>query len=153
MVVLSKILPLVVIGAGLLFAANIFSRPAAATASARALGQTGYSVGASLSSVGTGAAHLGSGIGKGIAGLLQPAWEIKNLFTSVSNSVAGAANTSPVAQNQGHWHGSDEHGQTTTFQSGAAIPSVITWGSGQTASVPLGQAARDWYEKLGVSVS
>jgi hypothetical protein len=161
MVVLSKILPLVAIGAGLLFAANIFSRPAAATASAQALGATGYSIGSSLSSVGTGASHLGSGIGKGLAGLLQPAWEIKNLFTSLSNSVAGSANTSPVAQNEGreseygsHYHGSDEFGRTTTTQLMKDNPaSTITWSNGSSATVPLGQAAKDWYESLGVSVT
>ena len=156
MVILSKILPLVLIGAGLLFAANIFSRPAAASASASALGETGYSIGSSLSSVGTGVAHLGSGIGKGLAGLLQPAWEIKNLFASFSNNVAGSANVSPVAQNEGNitctsvkcWDSSINPDTQATVPS-----STITWTSGATAQVPLSQAAKDYYKNLGVSVT
>ena len=128
MVVLSKILPLVALGAGLLFAANIFSRPAAASASARALGESGFAIGSSLSSVGTGASHLGGGIGQGLAGLLQPFWEIKNLLATpiFDSNVAGSANISSVAQSSGE----------TNRGISRPTSNTITWSGGTTSTSP-----------------
>ena len=145
MVVLSKILPLVLIGAGLLFAANIFGRPAAASASASALGETGTAIGGTLSSIGSGVSALGGGIGSGLSGLLQPAWEIKNLFTAFSNNVAGSANVSPVAQDEGQ----------TVQTINRPSSSTITWSSGKTATVAqaLSPAAKAYYGSLGVAVN
>jgi hypothetical protein len=137
--IFSKILPLLALGVGILFLGNALSRPASATLTAGALGETGSAFGGTLSSIGTGAADLGSGVGKGLAGLFQPFWEVKNLLGVIpSPNVAGSANVSVAAQQQAGNKGS----------------STITWSSGTSASVPsLSAAARSYYSARGVSVT
>ena len=76
MVVWSKIIPLVAVGAGLLFLINAFTRPAHASQTAGAIQESISSLGTAGASIQT----LGRGIGGGIAGLFQPLWEISNLF-------------------------------------------------------------------------
>jgi len=140
--VLSKILPLLALGVGVIFLGNALTRPASATLTAGAIGETGASIGSTLSSLGSGASDLGSGVGSGLAGLLKPIWEVKNLInlpSEVQNTnVSGAANSSAVAQSEG--------GNTTS--------STITWSSGTSRSVPsLSAAAKSYYSSRGVSVT
>ena len=137
--ILSKILPLLAIGVGVIFLGNALTRPASASLTAGALGETGSALGGTLSSLGIGASDLGSGVGKGLAGLFQPFWEVKNLLGVIpSPNVAGSANVSVAAQQQAGNKGS----------------STITWTNGTSASVPsLSAAAKSYYSARGVSVT
>jgi len=94
MVVISKILPLLAAGLGLVFLVNAITRPAHAQQTAGALSSTFGSLG----SAGSAIAGLGQGIGSGLAGLFQPIWEVSNLFERFSSLAVGSANVSPVAQ-------------------------------------------------------
>ena len=137
--ILSKILPLLAIGVGVIFLGNALTRPASASLTAGALGESGSALGGTLSSLGIGASELGSGVGKGLAGLFQPFWEVKNLLGVIpSPNVAGSANVSVAAQQQAGNKGS----------------STITWSNGTSASVPsLSAAAKSYYSARGVSVT
>ena len=98
-------------------------------------------IGNTLSTLGIGAGDLGSGVGKGLAGLLQPFWEVKNLLGVIpSPNVAGSANVSAAAQTQAGNTGSQ----------------TITWSNGYSASLPAGSlsaAAKSYYAARGVSVT
>ena len=151
--ILGKILPIAVIGAAIIYFGNIISRPAAASASASAFGETGSALGRVLSNLGSGAAELGIGIGEGGVGLFKPFWEVKNLMASVpvvyDSNVAGAANSSAVAQSEGETHVHMAGNIQTTPSA-----STITWSGGTTATVPtLSAAAQTYYRNLGVSVT
>ena len=156
MVVWSKILPIAAIGVGLLFLSNAFTRPAAATDTARALTAQVSTLGAA----GTNIQTFGRGVGGGLAGLLQPVWEVSNLIERFSTLASGSANVGPVSQELGGY-ASYPTSPTYTTSSGTDSPtptasptSTITWSSGQTATVPtLSAAAKSYYSKLGVSVS
>jgi len=146
--IFSKILPIALICGAILYFGNIISRPAAASASASAFGETGSAIGRVLSNLGSGASELGIGIGEGGVGLLKPLWEVKNLMAMVpvvyDSNVAGAANSSAVAQSEGE----------TVRNVSRPSSSTITWSGGTTASVPsLSAAARSFYAARGVSVS
>ena len=146
--IFSKILPIAAIGAGILFLGNMLSRPAAASASAGALSETGSAIGNVLSNLGSGASDLGIGLGEGGVGFLKPVWEIKNLMATVpvvyDSNVAGAANSSAVAQSEGE----------TVRNVNRPTSSTITWSGGTTATVPtLSAAARSFYAARGVSVT
>ena len=141
---LGKIIPIALIGAAVLYLGNIMGRPAEASASAGALGDTGSAIGRVLSNLGSGASELGIGIGEGGAGLLKPFWEVKNLMATVpvvyDATVAGAANSSAVAQSEG--------------EGSRPSSSTITWSGGTTATVPtLSAAAKSFYASRGVSVT
>ena len=145
---LGKILPIAAVGAAILFLGNIFSRPASASASAGALGETGSALGSTLSSLGSGLSDLGIGLGEGGVGLFKPFWEVKNLMATVpvvyDAAVAGAANSSAVAQSEGE----------TVRNVSRPSSSTITWSGGTTATVPsLSAAARSFYAARGVSVT
>ena len=145
---LGKILPIAALGAAILFLGNIFSRPAEASASAGALGETGSAIGDVLSSIGSGLSDLGTGAGEGGVGLFKPFWEVKNLMATVpvvyDANVVGAANSSAVAQSQGE----------TVRNVSRPSSSTITWSGGTTATVPsLSAAARSYYSARGVSVT
>jgi len=154
--IISRILPLVALGLGVAFLGNIFTRPAEATKGAAAFYTTGSAVTTTLANLGTSAKTLGEGTGAGLAGLLKPLWEIKNLLNY--GAVAGTANSSPVAQSQG-----TESITCNSFKCWASSidpdrppeqkNQTITWSSGTSATVPLSQAAVDYYKKLGVSVT
>jgi len=156
MVVWSKILPIAALGVGLMFVANAFTRPAAATSTARALTEQ-INV---LGRAGTNIRDFGVGIGGGVAGLMQPLWEVSNLVERFSSLSSGAANVSPVSQELGGY-ASFPTSPTYTTSSGTDSPSptssptsTISWSSGQTATVPsLSAAAKSFYSKLGVGVS
>ena len=156
MVVWSKIVPLAALGVGILFLANAFSRPAAATSTARALTEQVSVLGAAGSNI----RQLGQGVGGGLSGLFQPLWEVSNLIERFSTLSTGAANVSPVSQTLGGYATSPSS-PTYTTSTGTDSPtptasptSTITWSSGQTATVPtLSAAAKSYYSKLGVSVS
>jgi len=137
--IFSKILPLVAVAIGVIFLGNALTRPASASLTAGAVGETGSAIGGTLSSLGIGAADLGIGTGKGLAGLFQPFWEVKNLLGVIpSPNVAGSANVSAAAQTQAGNKGSQ----------------TITWSSGASASVPsLSAAAKSYYAARGVSVT
>ena len=144
--IFSKILPLVAVAIGVIFLGNALTRPASASLTAGAVGETGSAIGGTLSSLGIGAADLGIGTGKGLAGLFQPFWEVKNLIATpiFDSNVAGAANVSSVAQSSGETN------------QGVSRPSssTITWSGGTTRSVPtLSAAAKSFYSARGVSVT
>ena len=146
--IIGKILPIAALGAAILYFGNIISRPAEASASAGALGETGSAIGRVFSNLGSGAAELGIGIGEGGVGLLKPFWEVKNLMATVpviyDANVVGAANSSAVAQSQGE----------TNRGVNRPSSSTITWSGGTTATVPsLSAAARSYYSARGVSVT
>jgi|TARA_B100001167_G_C16769155_1_gene306051 hypothetical protein len=143
---LSKILPIVALGVGVIFLGNALTRPASASATATALGQTGSALSGTLGSLGGAAQGLGEGVGSGVVGLLKPFWEIKNLIATpiFDSNVAGAANVSSVAQSSGETN------------RGVSRPSssTITWSGGTTRSVPtLSAAAKSFYASKGVSVT
>ena len=156
MVVWSKILPIAALGVGLMFVANAFTRPAAATSTARALTEQVNVLGRA----GTNIRDFGVGIGGGVAGLMRPLWEVSNLVERFSSLSSGAANVSPVSQELGGY-ASFPTSPTYTTSSGtdSAQPtpsptSTVTWSSGASATLPaLSQAAKSYYSKLGVSVS
>ena len=133
MVVLSKILPLLAAGVGMLFLVNAFTRPTHASQTAGAISDTFGSLGAA----GAAAANIGQGIGSGLAGLFKPIWEVSNLVERFSSLATGAANVGPVAQET----------------AGGGSSSTITWSSGASADVPLSNEAKNWYKKIGVSVT
>ena len=97
MVVWSKILPIAALGVGILFLANAFTRPAAATDTARALTEQVSVLGAAGESI----SQFGGGIGSGLAGLFKPVWEFSNLIERFSSLSSGSANVSPVSQELG----------------------------------------------------
>ena len=144
MVVWSKILPLVAIGAAVLFFGTAISRPASARQSADAFTAAGTGLGASLSSIGQGIGDLGRGGGTGLTGLLMPLWEVKNLVYGESTQVSGSANASAVAQSEAGGAGNSSDTGSNT----------ITWSSGSTRTTPtLSSAAKSHYRSLGVKVS
>jgi hypothetical protein len=157
MVVWSKIFPIAALGVAILFVANAFQRPAAATSTARALTEQVATIGAAGQNIEV----FGRGVGGGLAGLLQPIWEVSNLIERFSTLSSGAANVSPVSQELGGY-ASYPSSPTYTTSSGTNQPtptptpstSTITWSSGQTATVPtLSAAAKSFYKNLGVGVS
>ena len=111
--------------------------------------QSALGTGAALQETGSGIASIGSGIGQslrsigsGSAKLLDPLFSLRDLV--YSSDVSGAANVSPVAQNEGE----------TNYKVSTPSSSTITWSSGTTASVPtLSPAAQSYYRSLGVSVT
>ena len=138
MVVISKILPLVALGAGLLFVINAFTRPAHASQTASALSES-VSV---LGTAGTSIADFGRGIGGGLAGLFQPVWEVSNLFERFSSLASGSANVSPVAQETTNPNnptaptytynsGSDGYGNPSAYTAGAITAHRSTGGFGR----------------------
>ena len=157
MVVWSKIFPIAALGVAILFVANAFQRPAAATSTARALTEQVATIGAAGQNIEV----FGRGVGGGLAGLLQPIWEVSNLIERFSTLSSGAANVSPVSQELGGY-ATYPSSPTYTTSSGTNQPtptptpstSTITWSSGQTATVPsLSAAAKSFYSNLGVSVT
>ena len=146
--IIGKILPIAALGAAILYFGNILSRPQEAKETASALGETGSAIGRVFSNLGSGASELGIGIGEGAVGLLKPFWEVKNLMATVpvvyDANVAGAANSSAVAQSEGE----------TVRNVSRPSSSTITWSGGTTATVPsLSAAARSYYSARGVSVT
>ena len=145
MVVLSKILPLLAAGVGILFLVNAFTRPAHASQTAGALTDTFGSIG----SAGTSIADFGKGIGSGLAVLFQPVWEIANLFEKFSSLSGGSANVSPVAQ-QGYWdngyfrQGTEPGAASTVTVSGSSsggyIASASDTGGGTLGSGSFGSS-------------
>ena len=77
---LKNILPIAAVGLGLAFVYNILNKPSAASESAGALGQTFFSIGSGLGSVGGGINDFLTGIGTGSAKLLDPLFTLKTLF-------------------------------------------------------------------------
>jgi len=117
MVVWSKIVPIAALGVGILFLANAFTRPAAATSTARALTEQISVIG----SAGSNIAQLGQGVGGGLAGLFKPVWEFSNLIERFSTLSSGSANVSPVSQTLG---GDRPSSPTYTTSSGTDSPQV-----------------------------
>ena len=70
--IISKIVPLVALGIGVLFLGNALTRPAQATQTAQALTASGVGLGQSLGSIGGGLRELFTGFGEGTAKLLNP---------------------------------------------------------------------------------
>ena len=150
MVVWSKIIPIAALGVGILFLANAFSRPAAATSTARALTEQ-ISV---LGSAGSSIEQLGQGVGGGLSGLFKPVWEFSNLIERFSSLSSGSANVSPVSQDLGGYasmpssptyttsSGTDSPSPTSTptfyhSQNGTGTLNIGTGGFGSTANTTV----------------
>ncbi len=120
------------------FLLNALIRPASAIGTGAALTETG----SGIASIGSGIGESLRSIGSGSAKLLDPLFSLRDLV--YSSDVSGAANVSPVAQNEGE----------TNYSVSTPSSSTITWSSGTTASVPtLSPAAKSYYRSLGVKVS
>jgi hypothetical protein len=129
---LTGYLALGLVGAFLL---NALIRPQSALGTGAALIETGTGI----SSIGAGIGESLRSIGSGSAKLLDPLFSLKDLIYG-SGSVAGAANVSPVAQNEG--------------LGASPSRSTVTWSSGATANLPaLSSAATAYYRARGVKVS
>jgi len=124
--VLSKIVPIAVIGLGIAFLYNVLVRPAQASESAGALGQTFGAFGSGLGSIGGGINTFLSGIGEGSTRLLDPLFALKTLFygkdsvsTILSENEATASNTTisdPVVNSA-----SDQPGVTPTSPASSTV--------------------------------
>ena len=136
--VIGKITSYLALGLVGAFVLNTLFRPTSALGTGAALQETGIGI----SSIGKGIGDSLRSIGQGSAKLLDPLFSLRDLV--YSSDVSGAANVSPVAQNEGE----------TNYAVSTPSSSTITWSSGTTASVPsLSPAARSYYSKLGVGVS
>jgi hypothetical protein len=133
MVVWSKIVPIAALGVGMLFLANAFTRPAAATSTAQALTESVSVLGAA----GTSISQLGGGIGSGLAGLFQPVWEFANLIERFSTLSSGAANVSPVSQELGGY-ASMPSSPTYTTSSGSTTASPTSTPTGASGGYTSG---------------
>ena len=132
---ITSYLALGLIGAFLL---NTIIRPQSALGTGAALQETGSGIGA----IGKGIGDSLRSIGASSAKLLDPLFSLRDLV--YSSDVSGAANVSPVAQNEGE----------TNYSVSTPSSSTITWSSGTTASVPsLSPAAKSYYRSIGVSVT
>jgi hypothetical protein len=132
---ITSYLALGLIGAFLL---NTIIRPGQAIGTGGALQETGKGI----ASIGAGIGASLRSIGSGSAKLFDPLFTLRDLV--YSSDVSGAANVSPVAQNEGE----------TNYNVSTPSSSTITWSSGTTASVPsLSPAAKSYYRALGVSVT
>lgn len=132
--VIGKITGYLALGLVGAFLLNAIIRPASAIGTGAALQETG----SGIASIGAGIGESLRSIGSGSAKLLDPLFSLKDLVFDAK--VSGAANTSPVAQNEGL-------GATPSS-------STITWSSGTTRTVPtLSAAAKSYYRSRGVSVS
>ena len=76
---ISKILPIAVVGLGLAFLYNVVAKPASAQQSAAALSSTLSGFGTGIGTVGSGIGSALSSIGAGSAGLLDPLFSLKTL--------------------------------------------------------------------------
>ena len=158
MVVWSKILPIAALGLAFLFIANAFTRPTAATSTAQALTEQVSTIGAA----GVNVEMFGRGVGGGLAGLLQPIWEVSNLVERFSSLSSGSANVGPVSQDLGGY-ASLPSAPTYTTSSGTDSPAVssspsttIHFGGGsnpKTLPTTLSAAAKSFYSNLGVKVT
>ena len=120
------------------FLLNALIRPQSALGTGAALQETGQGIGA----IGKGIGDSIRAVGSSSAKLLDPLFSLRDLI--YSSNVSGAANVSPVAQNQGE----------TNYGISTPSSSTITWSSGTTASLPsLSPAAKSYYKSLGVKVS
>ena len=161
--VLTKVIPIAAIGIGLAFLYNILQKPGAASESAGALGQTFFSIGSGLGSVGGGIQDFLTGIGTGSAKLLNPLFTLKTLFygddspstifqenadtasnTTITDPVVNTASdqpgvtpTSPAGSTVTHSSGgSYTSAQTTTTASGTTGPGASGFSQTTTSSAP-----------------
>ena len=136
--VIGKITSYLALGLAGAFVLNALIRPQSALGTGAALQETG----SGIASIGSGIGESLRSIGSGSAKLLDPLFSLRDLV--YSSDVSGAANISPVAQNEGE----------TNYKVSTPSSSTITWSSGTTASVPsLSPAAKSYYRGLGVSVT
>jgi hypothetical protein len=136
--VIGKITSYLALGLVGAFLLNALIRPASAIGTGGALQETGKGI----ASIGAGIGDSLRSIGSGSAKLLDPLFSLRDLV--YSSDVSGAANVSPVAQNEGE----------TNYNRLTPSSSTITWSSGTTASVPsLSPAAKSFYRNLGVSIT
>lgn len=96
---IKNIIPIAVVGLGLAFLYNVVAKPAQASASAGALGQTLGSLGTGLSSIGGGAESFLGGIGRGSAKLLDPLFSLKTLVYGDSTAQIVQAENIQTASN------------------------------------------------------
>jgi len=144
--VLSKVIPIAAVGIGLAFLYNILQKPGAASESAGALGQTFFSIGSGLGSVGGGIQDFLTGIGTGSAKLLNPLFTLKTLFygddsadTIFQENADTASNTTitdPVVNTA-----SDQPGVTPSSPAGSTVThssNTSGYTSSQNATTPGG---------------
>jgi len=141
--VIGKITSYLALGLVGAFLINAIARPQSALGTGAALQETGTGI----ASIGMGIGDSLKSIGQGSAKLLDPLFSLRDLINLPSEvqstGVAGAANASAVAQDQGDTQNRVNTGSNT-----------ITWSSGSSASVPsLSAAAKSFYRSRGVSVT
>ena len=134
---LKNILPIAAVGLGLAFVYNILNKPGAASESAGALGQTFFSIGSGLGSVGGGINDFLTGIGTGSAKLLDPLFTLKTLFygdnspdvifQENADTASNTTVTDPIVNTA-----SDQPGVTPTSPAG----STVTHGYTGTQNAP-----------------
>ena len=136
--VIGKITSYLALGLVGAFLLNTLIRPTSAISTGTALLSTGQGIGA----IGKGIGDSIRSIGSSSAKLLDPLFSLRDLI--YSSDVSGAANVSPVAQNEGE----------TNYNVSTPSAQTITWSSGASASFPsLSAAAKSFYSNLGVSVT
>ena len=118
--VIAKITSYLALGLIGAFLLNTLIRPQSALGTGAALQETG----SRIASIGAGIGESLRSIGSGSAKLFDPLFTLRDLV--YSSDVSGAANVSPVAQNEGE----------TNYAVSTPSSSTITWSSGTSASVP-----------------
>ena len=152
--IFGKILPLAAAGLAIFFLGNAIFRPAQARLTGQALTETGVGLGSSLSSIGGGVGSLLGNIGTGSAQLLNPLFSLRTLIggdveENQVREIVNASNTTfeiPIPNTAASSPGvtPEAEGQTTQR--------VITFGSGARTTLPLSQAAVNYYRSIGVEV-
>jgi|TARA_R110002020_G_C16304427_1_gene773332 hypothetical protein len=133
MVILNKILPLVAIGAAVLFLGNVIARPAQAKQSAEALTSAGVGVGSSLSSIGTGIGNLFSGFKQ---------FDIPNAFFSLKNLIYEEdTNSSNTLESLPNPNTPSVAGSYSAAAGPASQGTSSTWSAGPNPSVSVGGAS------------
>ncbi len=133
MVILNKILPLMAIGAAVLFLGNVIARPAQAKLSSEALTSAGEGIGSSLSSI-------GSGIGDVFSGFKQ--FDIPNAFFSLKNLIYEEdTNSSNTLESLPNPNTPSVAGSYSAAAGPTSQATSSTWSSGPSPSVSVGGAS------------
>ena len=152
--IFGKILPLAAAGLAIFFLGNAIFRPAQARLTGQALTETGVGLGSSLTSIGGGIGSLLGNIGTGSAQLLNPLFSLRDLVggNAETNQVAQSLNSSNVTFEVPIPNSAASGPLTTPEREGQTTQRVIEFGSGARTTLPLSQAAIDYYRSIGVSV-
>ena len=154
MVVLTKIIPLALAGLAVFFLGNAIFRPAQARLTGQALTETGTGLGASLGSVGQGVQTFLTGVGTGSAQLFNPLFTLRDLIggSADQNQVREIVNASNTTFDIPTPNTAASSPGVTPETEAQQQQRIITFGSGARTTLPLSQAAVDYYRGIGVEV-